>query len=622
MEENGPKSVVLFLNTVEVYQPKNEIVCSCSVSTQVIDSINETCWIGIFKVGWELITEYVSREFLVDVAGKQEVVHTSLSSSTDTTLEVRFHESVIPVANDTEFYQFCFVAGDGNVLGASCPFLITDSEGRTLPESLQSKKEVASSSTEDGGIREDLDWCPWLDASEDIDDAIILHSKTTLLEKALTKAMGENAELRKEILKRNIEMGNLNADLEDAVEKSSVQAMAMLACKKQKENDLKLIEELEEKFDASVKDKKALEDEIHSLKFIAKNLELQKTELKTDMDLLNRDFQIARDKELHKVCQGYEDRLQESAKAISDLGVELNNSKSYIANLKTRHKDEISNMSRSYDSIILQFDAQNSHYKDFELQKQAMENKLDEMSKSFMKEKRDFSDEIEALQTYAANKASEESAKINHLKKELSCSQKSLKKAQTVINDLEEALDKKGDELAEVKGCQYTSLHKQNVEFIESQMELRRVANELVAVKQENSLLKEKCNGNSGARHALQIAYKHTQRQLSSLKEDHETLSERYKCLSNEAKVDSIAETVKELHEQVEDLKLRLCIGANVYKKNVAHCKMMERELKRLTSRSSLSRAESPRNNSASAAESKQSGNDYVCSEVCLPNNN
>lgn len=614
-ESEGPSSSVVFINTSETYVPGKDITCIFSVATEVRPLINKSCWVGIFRVGWERTTDFVTRKFLLNIntsdGGSAQFV------SGEENLEVAFSSNVVPPANDVDFYQFCFITGDGNVLGASCPFLISASQTKVLVESPQSRSSSVISFASKDEKNEELEWCPWLDVSEDVDDAIILHSKTTLLEKSLAKLVEENNKLREEREENTLEIEKLKSYYEDLVEKVSTQTSAIVYLKKQRVDDQTLIESLEEKLSDHQEDKLLLIKEIHGLKAVITGLEEQKSDLKKDMDLLSKDLQISRDKELQKVSQGYENQLKESAKAITELESELNKSESYIADLKAKHKEELTNMSKSFDDILLQLNTQNSNFENMESQKKELTDKIDEMSHTFIQEKRDLNDEIESLQWQIKQMGSHGNDKVKSLQEELHLSQRSVIELETNIQELKNSLAIQSKELEQMKMDQYASIHKQSAELVEIQMELRRTASELDGVKQENSLLKEKCNGHNGARHALQIAYKHTQRQLSSLKEDHESLSHKYQSLSQEMKGYDQDKALSELQGKVEDLKLRLCIGANAYKEKVLQCKLLERKLKRQDSKSPVMKSsDSQVENSAPTSNAKQSADQDLFEEV------
>ena len=621
--ELGPTvSVVVFVNTSEIYLPGKDITCLFSISNEASHYIDENCWVGIYKVGWEETNEYVIREFTKKVISKSkesEVSPPLATSAENSTFKVTFDGCAVPPQSDSEFYQFCFVTGDGRVLGASGPFLVTDNQNAGLPQSFQTGDSSAVSSfiaTKDEG---ELEWCPWLDVSEDVDDTIIVHSKTTLLEKSLAKVVGENNKLRETVEEDEMEIEKLRSELEDVLQKLSQQSSLILDYKKQQGDDLNWVEDLQEKLADLTEGKTALEKELQTLKGVIKKLEEQNSDLRKDMDLLSKDLQLARGKELQKVCKGYEDRLAESVKAISELESALKEAKHCIADLKVKHKEELTSMSKSFDEILLQLSAKSSNVENVELQKNELLKEIENMTRSFMDERRDLQDQIESLEMRAEQRVKQDSIVIKQLEEKIQNYEIAAANSECTIDELKEALSKKQDEVAKIQEDHYTALHKQNVDLSGWQMEHRRVVSELEGIKQENSLLKEKCNGHNGARHALQVAYKHTQRQLSSLKDDHEKLSQMYQSLNQESNME---ETVKELKNQVEDLKIRLCVGANAYREKVLYCKMLEKELGKLNANSTPSRSGksqmSRRTSAESSSESKHSRNEDYPVEVSM----
>ena len=614
--ENGPRSSIVFVDISDAYIPGSDITCTFSVLA-ASPLVDENCWVGLFRVGWEEIDESISRVYVGNAYEKDNgEVKITPPLSEGTKAQVTFSASAIPSANDKEFFQFCFITGGGITLGASGPFLICAS---TVASQLESLSSTASSSAESVAKKyetDELEWCPWLDVSEEADDGLLVHSKTTLLEKSLAKVVGENSALRESLEEKDSLIEKLQLEVQDVQAKVSAQAAFIVDCKKQQDNSLIWIEELQEKVGCLEEEKKSLEEKIRQLNGVVVNLEEQKSDLRKDMDLLSKDLQLARGKELQKVCQGYENRLAESVKAISDLECAYRESKDCIAEMKIMHKEELSKMSKSFDDTLNQLNAQCLDFENTESQKQELLHKLEKMTHSFAEERRDLYDQIEHLESKIERLVTRESSELNQLKRDLHSSEVLFAESEANAKELKLLLSSKCDELARVKETLYNSHHRQNGELLDCQMELRHVFSELEAARGENSVLKEKCNGHNGARHALQVAYKHTQRQLSALKEDHETLSKKYLSLSQESKSDDKQETVRELKDRVEDLKLRLCIGANAYKEKVLQCKMLQKELKKYNDSSDVRPADLsnvPEGGSANSEVESKQGQMKVC---------
>ena len=619
--EDGPKSAVIFKSISEAYTPGSNIPCIFSINSEYHGKINEKCWVGLFRVGWERIDQCISRTFLSEEIFKEKIkarkVDRPLSAESDSiALELALDVSSIEQPSDVEFYQFCFITADGAVLGASCPFSITNQISSS--DNVESTISSTESTVKTSG-NEELEWCPWLDVSEEEDDALLVHNKTTLLEKSLANVVGENSVLRESVAEKDLEIEKLRSELEDMREQESMHAAAILHHKKQQDDGLKWIEELQEMNGKIEEDRNALKEQIRCMTVANANLEEQKSDLRRDMDLLSKDLQLARGKELQKVCKGYEDRLAESAKAIRDLESAYRESKEYIEEMKIKHKEELNNMSKSFDDVITKLNAQCSDFENAEIRKRELLDEIEHITHSFMKEKRDLNDQIDYLEKEIEHMRTRDSSEHNQLKRDLHSFQVTVAEMEANIEKLEAALDKKCDELAKVREAHFNFLRKHNTEFQKCEMELRHVSSELDAVKGENNLLKEKCNGHSGARHALQVAYKHTQKQLSSLKDDHETLSQKYQSLSHESTNGGREETVKELKNTVEDLKIRLCIGARVYREKALQCKLLQKELRMYNDASDLRPEAEPKMlQKASPFKTKQPPNEVTSTEVWI----
>jgi len=98
-----------FLN---FYEP---LVCRYTVGSSL--SVTSRDWIGLFKLGWRSVKEYISSEWVP--------IPEDYQTGKELTGSVTFKADSLP-HDANEFYQFCYVSSSGKVCGASPPFQFRD----------------------------------------------------------------------------------------------------------------------------------------------------------------------------------------------------------------------------------------------------------------------------------------------------------------------------------------------------------------------------------------------------------------------------------------------------------------------------------------------------------------
>ncbi|XP_030630589.1 calcium-binding and coiled-coil domain-containing protein 2 [Chanos chanos] len=109
--ESSSFSQVVFNDVPHVYPPNISVTCFYTLTGGLKPTTKD--WIGIYKVGWTSTTQYHTYVWVKvssDQVGQESVIQ-----------KCDFHESYLP-KDDGEFYQFCYVDGNGQVKGASTPF--------------------------------------------------------------------------------------------------------------------------------------------------------------------------------------------------------------------------------------------------------------------------------------------------------------------------------------------------------------------------------------------------------------------------------------------------------------------------------------------------------------------
>ena len=152
---------VVFHSIQECYPPELKIECRYTIKPTVKPSSRD--WIGVFRVGWQSLREYLTYEWspmpVVDDGDGKPISN-----------RVVFPGKSIPKSDD-EFYQFCYVTYGGEIRGASVPFQI--------------KTKIAEP---------DLECCEIED--EDGTTMLLVKNKTAILEEQLSRALDENATLK------------------------------------------------------------------------------------------------------------------------------------------------------------------------------------------------------------------------------------------------------------------------------------------------------------------------------------------------------------------------------------------------------------------------------------------
>ena len=174
---------VIFRNVKEYYPTNQDLHCTFSVKENDSISKPENCFVGLFHVGWDSLESCIIKKSFSIVEKLADGLFTLDFSSND-----------IPESSVDEFYQFCLYESITDVvLGASCPFQICDLK------QIESFIRIDSSVSLGGETSFKDDW--WIcggqkPIDEDLDDSVLVHNKTTMLEDSLAKTVEENEVLK------------------------------------------------------------------------------------------------------------------------------------------------------------------------------------------------------------------------------------------------------------------------------------------------------------------------------------------------------------------------------------------------------------------------------------------
>ncbi len=616
-------SSVVFINVLDIYPPNESLNCKFTVRDEGLQGFDELSWVGIFKVGWESLADCVSKQYL-PTTGETEAGVVLFSNSTE---EICFEGEEIPKESDEEFYQFCFITGKGAVLGASCPFQISHtakSEGNLSSASLLDLSSTSSvEKTNDGS---DLEWCPWLEVTgEDVDDTVFVHNKTTLLEKSLAKVIEENNCLRENIEQKEISIQNLHNELSEVQNQIHVTKDLLDDKRKQQISDIEQLDELQICMEEAKNVEQGLKKEIYGLnKTVQKlNRELEDSYSRDEINLLSKQLAEADARGKEKFID-FENKLRQSVRAHAETESALEMEREITKELQFKHQEELHNLTQSFNSVLSELGSQNECVEHLRSENKLLNERLEHSHLTRDEEIRDLTDNI-----------LKKDHVIGDLEKQLECQRRENEERVTSmeekIKECEDHIDSQRSEamkMQDIVSKELESLKDENDvlrdgsqkakdEALKAQGVIHVLQDKIKELNDENFLLREKSDGHNGARHALQVAYIHTQRQLAQIKGDRDIFAQQYNSLKQQSMGRETSDEVKELKKQIEDLKLRLCIGATAYKEKFLECKKFQKELTRLTLMMSERSSDEERTNQGVAA----SPADSDCkTRVLIPN--
>uniref|UniRef100_A0A1Y1NDI4 SKICH domain-containing protein n=1 Tax=Photinus pyralis TaxID=7054 RepID=A0A1Y1NDI4_PHOPY len=108
---------VEFLNVQDQYSYNDDLICKYYLTDY---EVQEGDRVAIFRLGWQYIKDYILFEWAPKDSEANLVV---------------FNKPCLP-KNTSEIYQFCFISGENNVLGASEPFQFSE-KNQKLPIAVQ-----------------------------------------------------------------------------------------------------------------------------------------------------------------------------------------------------------------------------------------------------------------------------------------------------------------------------------------------------------------------------------------------------------------------------------------------------------------------------------------------------
>lgn len=166
---------VVFHSIQECYPPELNIECRYTIKPTVKPTSSD--WIGIFRVGWQSLKDYVMYQW-------SPMPSVKYSDGKPISNRVVFPGKSLPKSEE-EFYQFCYVSNKSDIRGASVPFQI--------------KTKL---------FEPELECCEVED--EDGTTMLLVKNKTAILEEQLSRALDETAVLKssKETIAKDLRNAN------------------------------------------------------------------------------------------------------------------------------------------------------------------------------------------------------------------------------------------------------------------------------------------------------------------------------------------------------------------------------------------------------------------------------
>ncbi|XP_071788250.1 uncharacterized protein [Asterias amurensis] len=535
---------VVFHNVQERYTPGSHIECTYTLTPAIQPATRD--WVGIFKVGWSSTRQYKAFDWApypTDWVEGREYDQT-----------VRFSSYYLPKEEDGEFYQFCFIDSAGKMRGASTPFQFLD--------------------------RSSEDFVEVEDASMGL---LMIQSKSSAYEEQLKKIIKEKDEL----LETQSELQSHRQGLESKI----VNLEQLL--KESRESDQKASkenQELKEQHQILLREKTTLEGRIEEVLNALSSLEQDKTRCEKALEVTKIKLQEAQN-QTAKVSQ-QKDQL---VKDLSQVLHERDEFKSQFASSENSNK-ELRNEVSSLLHQLSQTSQVTLDVKEQEAQIRNEKRKVEQLLLVATADKDHMHSIGEKLRNredqYAACEASRRllCTEVDTMKAVHHKLSNDLQRAETEKDALKGLMRRKEKEFKDHEKQLRGQFHLQSHQAREREvMILEQVGTlkgsiKLLAEEKEQAL-----RSNKGPMEASQVVMKELKEKLkrtqSKLEEETKKRTELQKKLSTSEAI--FAQEKNDLTRDINDMRQRLQMGAEEYKKKYLECLQLEGKLnKKKTQRS------------------------------------
>ncbi|XP_072030316.1 uncharacterized protein [Amphiura filiformis] len=531
---------VVFQDVQECYQPGHSITITYMLTQAIKPSSRD--WVGIFKVGWSSTRQYLAFDWAP--------IPPNWETGKICTQRIMLDAYYLPREEDGEFYQFCYIDSYGKMRGASTPFQF---------------------------LRRPAD--DFVEVVDDSMDMLMIQSRQqATLEQQLQKTMKQLDELTGE--RTSLESETL--ELRETVEK---QQKAMRDLKTQYDELLKAKEEADTKNKGLQHEKKTLEGRLEEVHSALVSLEHDKTQCEDTLQQTINKLHEA-EKQIDRVNVEKEQLFKD----IEHVCMEREEFKSQFANSEKLNEE----MRREVTSLMQQL---SNHSEQTKVVKEN-ETKVREEKRKIEQQLLVASADREHLRTIKEKLKQRESqlAAAEQNRKYLSDEIDTMKTVnQKLSQDLEVAYTEK-DAMKGQLARKEKEFHERdrkfqgNMHLMQHQAkEKENLLNDQVKTLKDSikQLVEEKevaLRGHKGPMQASQVAMKDLRTKLKKAQDKCE--DETKKRIEMHKTLTAVEATYvserEDFQKEIEDMKIRLSMGAEEYKKKYLECKTLEAKYDKL----------------------------------------
>lgn len=600
----GDYASVIFQNLAEKYPVNAHIECKYTLTRSYQPNARD--WIGLYKVGWSSPRDYKTYQWVV-IPNDYKIHENNVA-------KVLFQAHVLP-EDDGEFYQFCYVGG-GQVRGASVPFQFKSPRGEDFVE-IEGDEDLMIVRTKTAVLQENLDVAnkkekQLMDDKKKLEsEKLILEAKIKELDSCMVDKNEQVNDAERLLEAREKELEELAALLHRAKESQEEQSIKVADLEKTVQTKQEKIEALK---DAAVdRETESLrgKQEVTSLQRhkdeTDRELSAAKTALKELQEELDKAQGLARglqkEKELYKThFNSTEETLRTAHGEHHALKHLISVKESEIKTLQERIVDLINSMEALKDAVdkekrkseqldkkisatqecILHLQDKLANANDRAKAAEECKLMLDEQMKAYIaayegsaKDLVDARGLIHDLkdQVKRKDKLMSENAEATARLRTSLCEKEMEKEAAIAkINALE--ADRKI--LLEGKANAETELQKQEDAKVGKRVEVDGATGEASS----NVPPVDDGSSSEAALHALKMVISHLEKRLEKKDKQMKKLTKSSVDLEHALTEKSRSES--ELKKQVEDLKRRLVMGAEEYKKKWIECKKLQKKIEKI----------------------------------------
>ncbi|XP_022087081.1 tax1-binding protein 1-like isoform X2 [Acanthaster planci] len=544
---------VVFHNVQERYAPGSHIECKYTLTPAIRPTSRD--WVGIFKVGWSSTRQYKAFDWAPHPNNWQEGHEYEQS--------VMFSSYYLPKEEDGEFYQFCYIDSAGKMRGASTPF-------QFLERSVDDFVEVEEESM---GL-------------------MMIQTKSSVYEEQLKKIIQEKDDL----LKAQVEMLSRIKHLE-------CQAVTMEEQFKEQEQTVAEVtadhQELKEQHQSLLREKTILEGRLEETLNALSSLEQDKARCEKALEATKTKLQEAQGQTAKAAAE--KDQL---VKDLSQVLRERDEFKSQFASSENSNKVLRSDISSLMQQLSATSQA-NQEVKQQEVLAREEKRRVEQellVAKADQNHIRSTEQKLQSLEDqYAVCKTNkrmlcEEIDTLKDIQHKLS---NDLQRAETDKDALKSRIVRLENEHREREKQLKSKLHLQQHQGRERETMLQEQVQALKeSIKQLAEEKEQALRSNKGPMEASQVVMKELKEKLKKAKGKLE--EETKKRVELQKKLNTLESThtqqQSDLTREVSDMKLRLQMGAEEYKKKFLECQQLESKLKKRSGQRgrTASREESP----------------------------